>query len=274
MPHLAGQIDETAAAVRRRYAGSPSVGIILGSGLGGLAEEITGGTSFDYAELPHFLRSTAVGHRGRLVCGRLGGVEVVAMQGRFHGYEGYSQQQITFPVRLMKALGAETLVVSNAAGGVNPYYRAGDVMIIDDHINLTFDNPLVGVNDDRLGPRFPDMSQPYCPKLTERALEVARQNDIVAHRGVYLAVKGPNYEPRAEYRFFRQIGADAVGMSTVPEVIVAVHASMPVLGLSVISNACAPEALSFTSGEQVVEVAAAAGTKLRTIVLGVLETLH
>ncbi|HWA98178.1 MAG TPA: purine-nucleoside phosphorylase [Pirellulales bacterium] len=273
MLKLAGQIDEAVAGIRRQYQRRPRVAIILGSGLGGLADEIDPAIAFAYSDLPHFPRSTAIGHRGRLVCGRLADVEVVAMQGRFHSYEGYSQQQITFPVRVMKALGAETLIVTNAAGGVNPHYRAGDLMVIDDQINLMFDNPLIGVNDDRLGPRFPDMSQPYCAQLQQTALAAARKHGIVAHRGVYLAVKGPNYEPRAEYRFYRQIGADAVGMSTVPEVIVAAHASMRVLGISVISNACSPEALSETSGEQVVQVAAVAGVKLRKIVLDVLPTL-
>ncbi len=273
MLHLMGHIEETVAVIRRRYTTKSRVGIILGSGLGGLADEVEKPTVFEYADLPHFPRSTAIGHKGRLVCGELAGVEVVAMQGRFHSYEGYSQQQTTFPVRVMKALGADVLFVSNASGGVNPYFKAGDVMLIDDHINLMADNPLIGVNDDRLGPRFPDMSQPYCRKLQEKAMAIARRADFVLHRGVYLAVKGPNYEPRAEYRFYRQIGADVIGMSTVPEVIVAIHSSMRVMGLSVVSNVCSPDALGEVTGDDVVKVAAEAGSKLKTIVLGVLEEM-
>jgi purine-nucleoside phosphorylase len=270
---LYGQIEETVAALRQRYTARPRVGIILGSGLGGLADEVQSPTIFDYADVPHFPRSTAMGHKGRLVCGRLAGVEVVAMQGRFHSYEGYSQQRTTFPVRVMRALGADILFVSNAAGGVNPYYQAGDVMLIDDHINLMADNPLIGVNDDRLGPRFPDMSQPYCRKLQEEAMRVARREDFTLHRGVYLAVKGPNYEPRAEYRFYRQIGADCIGMSTVPEAIVAIHSGMRVMGLSVVTNVCNPDSLGEATGEDVVKVANLAAAKMRKIVTGVLATI-
>jgi purine-nucleoside phosphorylase len=192
------------------------------------------------------------------------------MEGRFHMYEGYPLDQITLPVRVMKALGAETLVVSNACGGMNPYYRAGDIMVIDDHINLMGANPLIGINDDRLGPRFPDMCEPYSQRLIERALEVARQENMVLHRGVFVAVAGPNLETRAEYRFLRLIGADVVGMSTVPEVLVAIHAGLKVVGFSVITDMCLPDALEPADVPQIIATAAAAEPKLTKLVLGVL----
>lgn len=271
MLELYGQIEEAAAAIRKRWDETPRAGIILGTGLGGVAEEIESPVAIDYDQIPHFPRSTAVSHRGRLVCGRLRGVPVVAMEGRFHQYEGYPLKQITLPVRVMKALGAKLLVVSQAVGGMNPYYRSGDVMIIDDHINLMGDNPLVGINDDRLGPRFPDMSAPYTPELIDAGLEVARRENFVAHRGVTVAVTGPNLETRAEYRFLRMIGADVVGMSTVPEVIVAVHGGMRVFGLSVVTDMCLPDALKPANVEEIISVANAAQPKLRSLVLGVLE---
>ena len=271
MQELFGQIEEAAAAVRKRWGEAPRAGIILGTGLGGVAEEIEAPVAIEYDQIPHFPRSTAVGHRGRLVCGRLQGVPVVAMEGRFHQYEGYPLKQITLPVRVMKALGAETLIVSQAVGGMNPYYRAGDVMIIDDHINLMGDNPLVGVNDERLGERFPDMSAPYTPELIEVALETARRENFVAHRGVTVAVTGPNLETRAEYRFLRQIGADVVGMSTVPEVIVAVHAQMRVFGLSVITDMCLPDTLKPADINEIIAYANSAQPKLRALVLAVLQ---
>lgn len=271
MLHLVSQIDEAVSVIRRKWTAQAQVGIVLGSGLGGLADDIEVEATFGYDELPHFARSTVIGHTGRLVCGRLAGVSVVAMQGRLHAYEGYTQKQITFPVRVMKALGADTLFVSNACGGLNPQYQQGDVMVIDDHINMMWDNPLIGVNDERLGSRWPDMCQPYCPKLITSALAVARRENFVLHRGIYVAVKGPNYEPRSEYRMLRQIGADVVGMSTVPEVIVAVHGGMRVMGLSVVTNVCSPDNLQETDGKDVVAAAAQAGAKLRTIVHGVLK---
>lgn len=271
MLKLAAQIDEAVAAVRRQWAASARAGIILGTGLGSLAQQIQAEATFDYESIPHFPRSTSIGHTGQLVCGRLQGLPIVAMEGRFHAYEGYTHQQITFPVRVMKALGAGLLIVSNACGGMNPHYACGDVMVIDDHINLMNGNPLIGVNDDRLGPRFPDMSRPYDRRLIERALEIARRANFVAHRGVYVAVTGPNLETRAEYRFLRLIGADVVGMSTVPEVIVAAHAAMRVLGLSVVTDLCFPESLEPADIEKILAHAASAEPKLRKIVLGVLE---
>ncbi len=271
---LLSDIDEAVSFVRRRWSHTPKVGIILGTGLGGLADDIQNATAIDYATIPHFSTSTAIGHQGRLVCGVLDGVPVIAMQGRFHAYEGYSAAQITLPVRVMRALGIELLIVSNASGGLNPNFRSGDVMLIEDHINLMAVNPLIGVNDERLGPRFPDMSQPYDRALIDRAMEVARREGFAAHVGVYAALRGPNYETRAEYRLLRRIGADAVGMSTVPEVIVAAHAGLPVLGLSTITNICLPDALGETKGEDVVEMAAAAEQKLRALVLGIVRDLN
>ncbi len=270
MRELAFQIREATDAIRRVWQNHPTVGIILGTGLGGLAAQIQTEATFDYESIPHFPRSTSVGHTGQLVCGVLEGTTVVAMEGRFHAYEGYSYRQITFPVRVMKALGAELLIVSNACGGMNPHYGLGDIVVIDDHINLMGGNPLIGINDDSLGPRFPDMSAPYDRVLIQRALEIARRENFVAHRGVYVAVTGPNLETRAEYRFLRSIGADVVGMSTVPEVIVAVHAGMRVLGLSIVTDLCFPDALEPVNIEKIIATANAAEPNLRKIVLGVL----
>lgn len=270
MLELYGQIEETVAAIRKKWNGTPHAGIILGTGLGGLVKQIEEEASFEYEDLPHFPRSTAISHRGRLVCGKLNGLPIVAMEGRFHMYEGYSLKQITLPVRVMKALGANLLVVSNACGGMNPYYKCGDIMVIEDHINLLGDNPLIGINDDRLGPRFPDMCEPYDQKLVDRALEVARRENIVAHKGVFVAVAGPNLETRAEYRFLRLIGADVVGMSTVPEVIVAVHSGMRVVGFSVVTDLCFPDCLEPADVPKIIATANAAEPNLCKLVVGVL----
>ena len=271
MTELFDQIEAAAGAIRSRWNKQPHAGIILGTGLGHLVEQVQVETALDYEEIPHYPRSTAISHRGRLVCGTLEGVPIVAMEGRFHQYEGYSLQQITLPVRVMKALGAKLLIVSQAVGGMNPEYRAGDVMIIDDHINLMGDNPLVGVNDDRLGPRFPDMSQPYDRELVEKGLEIARQQNFVVHRGVTVAVTGPNLETRAEYRFLRQIGADVVGMSTVPEAIVAVHSGLRTFGLSVVTDMCLPDTLQPANVDHIIATANSAEPKLRTLVSGILK---
>jgi purine-nucleoside phosphorylase len=260
------KITEACAAIAAQWPHKPAVGIILGSGLGGVTAAIKDKVTIPYGSIPHFAKSTAHGHAGQLVCGLLEGVPVVVMEGRMHAYEGYPLAQITFPVRVVRRLGAELLVVTNACGGLNPQFRTGDLMVIDDHINLMNDNPLVGINDDRLGPRFPDMSAPYTPMLIDQALEVARKENFVAHRGVYVAVTGPNLETRAEYRFLRVIGADVVGMSTVPEVIVAVHAGMKVLGISVITDMCLPDALEVATVEKILAVAASAEPKLRALV--------
>jgi purine-nucleoside phosphorylase len=264
------QVEQAAAAIRQQWKRTPHAGIIVGTGLGGLVEKIDVEATLEYGDIPGFPRSTATSHRGRLVCGTLAGLPVLAMEGRFHMYEGYSLQAITLPVRVMKALGAKLLVVSNACGGMNPYYRSGDIMVIEDHINLLGGNPLIGINDDRLGPRFPDMCEPYCQKLVDRALEVARRESIVAHKGVFVAVSGPNLETRAEYRFLRAIGADVVGMSTVPEVIVAVHSGLKVVGFSIVTDMCLPDALEPADVPKIIATANAAEPNLRTLVLGVL----
>jgi purine-nucleoside phosphorylase len=249
------------------WSRKPKVGVILGSGLGGATAAITDKVVIPYDQIPHVARSTAHGHSGQLVCGMLEGVPVVVMEGRQHAYEGYPLQQITFPVRVLQRLGAELLIVTNACGGLNPQYRSGDLMVIEDHINLIGDNPLIGINDERLGPRFPDMSAPYTPALIDDALAVARRENFVAHRGVYVAVTGPNLETRAEYRFLRTIGADVVGMSTVPEVLVAVHAGLRVLGISVITDMCLPDALEVATVEHILATARSAEPKLRSIIV-------
>lgn len=273
MHQLSAQIADGVAAVREHWDGIPCVGIILGTGLGGFAEQIEQEAVLNYDLIPHFPQSTALGHKGQLVCGRLAGLTVVTMEGRFHAYEGYTAAQITLPVRVMHALGIELLIVSNASGGLNPKYAVGDVMVLEDHINLMHDNPLIGVNDDTLGPRFPDMSQPYDSALVERALEIARRENFVAHRGVYAALSGPTYETRAEYRYLRLIGGDVVGMSTVPEVIVAAHAGLRVLAISTVTNVCLPDALQPVDGNQIVDAAAKTEPKVRKLVLGILTDL-
>ena len=271
--HDWADVQEAAAAVRSRWTGSPTVGIVLGTGLGALASEIAAEATIPYPEIPHFPASTVQSHAGRLVCGSLAGRTVVAMEGRFHLYEGYTPAQVTFPVRVLKELGCSTLIVSNAAGGLNPQHAKGDLVVIEDHINLMGLNPLIGPNDDRLGVRFPDLIEPYDRRLQDLALRVALEANIVAHRGVFVAVTGPNLETRAEYRFLRAIGADTVGMSTVPEVLVAVHAGLKVLGFSIITDLCLPDALVPVSIEDVIAVANAAEGKLRTIVKTVLERM-
>ena len=271
MLELFDQIEAACEKIRTKWDKTPHAGIILGTGLGGFSSEIEVEAEFDYEEIPHFLKSTATSHRGRLLCGMLCGLPVVAMEGRHHMYEGYPLKAVTLPVRVFKALGAELLVASNAVGGLNPLYRCGDIMVIDDHINLMGDNPLIGINDDRLGPRFPDMSAPYDQGLGDIALEIARKENFAAHKGVFVAVAGPNLETRAEYRFLRQIGADAVGMSTIPEVIVAVHAGLRTIALSVITDMCLPDALQEANVEEIIAIANAAEPKLRKMVTGILD---
>jgi purine-nucleoside phosphorylase len=266
-------VERGAAAVRARFGATPEVGIILGTGLGALAREIETTATIDYPTIPGFPKSTVESHAGRLLCGTLGGKTVVAMQGRFHRYEGYSLQQVTFPVRVLKALGAKSLIVSNACGGMNSAWSPGDLMLITDHINLLGDNPLIGHNDDRLGPRFPDMSEPYDRELGDVAREAARGKGITLREGVYVAVAGPNLETRAEYRMLRALGADVVGMSTVPEVIVAVHAGLRVLGLSIITDMCIPEELEPASLEKIIATANRAEPNLTAVVRGVLERM-
>jgi purine-nucleoside phosphorylase len=270
MHGLYDDVQAAVAKIRSVWQAKPHAGVILGTGLGGLVKQIREEASLEYDDIPNFPRSTAISHRGRLVMGKLGELPVMAMEGRFHMYEGYDLSQITLPVRVMQALGAKLLVVSNACGGMNPYYQCGDIMLIDDHINLMGANPLIGINDDRLGPRFPDMCTPYDKKLIARALEIARRENIVAHQGVFVAVSGPNLETRAEYRFLRMIGADVVGMSTVPEVIVAVHSGLKVVGFSIVTDMCLPDALEPADVPKIIATANAAEPKLTKLVLGVL----
>lgn len=271
--HSVERVEEAAAHVRREFSATPDVAIILGTGLSGLASAIQSCETVPYEEIPHFPVSTVASHAGRLLSGTLSGKPVVAMQGRFHLYEGYSLQQVTFPVRVMRALGARTLIVSNACGGMHPLWQAGDLMLMVDHINLLGDNPLIGPNDDRLGPRFPDMSAPYDAQLMQLARSVASDIGLTLREGVYVAVAGPNLETRAEYRMLRALGADVVGMSTVPEVIVAVHAGMRVLGLSLITDLCLPDALQPASLEHILAVAARSEPALGALIAGVLERL-
>jgi purine-nucleoside phosphorylase len=271
--HTLERVEEAAAVVRERFPVVPEVAVILGTGLGRLGTEIEGCRTIEYADIPYFPLSTVESHAGRLLCGQLAGKTVVAMQGRFHRYEGYSLAQVTFPVRVLRALGARTLVVSNACGGMHPLWEPGDLMLIADHINLLGDNPLVGPNDDRLGPRFPDMSDPYDRELRALARQVAVGQRLPLREGVYVAVTGPNLETRAEYRFLRAVGADVVGMSTVPEVIVAVHGGMRVLGISIITDRCLPDALEPATVEQIIAVANRAEPRLAQLVRGVLERL-
>lgn len=266
MLDLFDKIRDAKRVIAGHWKPTPRFGIILGTGLGGLAEDIAADVTIPYLEIPHFPHSTVESHAGRLVCGRLADKPVVAMEGRFHYYEGYSLQQITFPVRVMKALGCEILIASNACGGMNPQYGKGDLMVIEDHINLMGDNPLIGRNDDRLGPRFPDMCRPYDPELIALAQRVALEEKIACHKGVYVAVPGPNLETRAEYRWLRGIGADVVGMSTVPEVIVGVHCGLRNMGLSVVTDICLPDALEPVKLEDILATAAVAEEKLRVLV--------
>ncbi len=271
--HTPAAIAAAVGAVRARAALVPEVAIILGTGLGGLARAMTVEAEIDYETIPGFPLSTVESHHGRLLLGTLGGRRVVAMQGRFHRYEGYSLQQVTFPVRVMHALGARALVVSNACGGMHPLWAPGDLMLIADHINLLGDNPLIGPNEASLGPRFPDMSEVYDAELRAHARAVARTLGIALREGVYVAVQGPNLETRAEYRMLRAMGADVVGMSTVPEAIVARHAGMRVLGCSIITDQCLPDALEVASLDRILSVAAGAEPQLTALVQGVLERM-
>ena len=251
----------------------PEYMIILGTGLGQLAEEMDVVHSIPYNKIPHFPVSTVESHAGRLLFGELGGKRVVAMQGRFHYYEGYTMQQIAFPVRVLKALGATTLFVSNAAGGMNPHFAKGDIMLITDHINMLGDNPLIGPNDNELGVRFPDMSEPYSVRLRDIAKTVAMDHQIEMHQGVYIALSGPALETKAEYRYLRMLGGDVIGMSTIPEVIAAVHMGMEVLGVSAITDECFPDALEPVDIQQILEAAAIAEPKLSRVIAGTLERL-
>lgn len=267
------QRAEAVSFIKERLPINPEYLLILGTGLGELAEKMTIELELPYKDIPHFPVSTVESHTGKLLMGYLGGKRVMAMQGRFHYYEGYSMNQIVFPIRVAKMLGIQTLLVSNACGGLNPNFQRGDIMLINDHINFLGDNPLIGPNDPDLGPRFPDMSQPYTKHLMVTANQVALDAGIKIHQGVYLAVSGPMLETKAEYRYMRQLGADVVGMSTVPEVIAAVHMGMKVLGISVITDECFPDSLEPVSLDDVLNAAAMAKPQLTRIVVGTLERL-
>ena len=264
-----GRIQEAVEAIRRRTPTEPRVGIVMGTGLGGLAEGIQAEVVLPYEEIPHFPLSTVESHAGRLILGTLEGTAVVAMQGRFHLYEGYSLQEVTFPIRVLKLLGVEILIVSGISGGMNPLWAPGELVMLGDHINLLGDNPLVGENLDDLGPRFPDMSRPYDEDLQALAQEVALDAGVRINRGVYVAVAGPNLETRAEYRMLRSMGADIVGMSTVPEVIVARHMGMRVLGLSIITDACLPDALEPVDVPTIIATAMDAEPRLTSLISSV-----
>lgn len=268
------RVETAAAEVRRTAPVKPEVGIILGTGLGGLADEMTVEVTVPYERIPGFPLSTVESHAGRLLLGKLSSRPVVAMQGRFHRYEGYPLSDVAFPVRVMRALGARILIVSNACGGMHPLWNPGDLVLLSDHINLLGDNPLVGANDERLGPRFPDMSSPYDPELRALARGVALEQGIVLREGVYVAVPGPSLETRAEYRMLRAIGADVVGMSTVPEVIVGVHAGLRTVGISIITDQCLPDALEPVDIDRIIATARRAEPSLTRLVCGLVERLH
>jgi len=273
MSTLPEQIAAAVDLIRSRSKIVPEVGIILGTGLGKLASSVKKEAEISYTDIPHFAQSTVESHAGRLILGTLAGKPVVVMQGRFHYYEGYDLAQITFPVRVMKALGAKVLIVSNACGGINHQFRAGDLMLITDHINLLGTNPLIGRNFRELGPRFPDMSEPYSRDLISLAESVALEQRIPIRKGVYAGMSGPSLETAAEYRMLRVIGADAIGMSTVPEVIVAVHAGLKVLGISVITDECFPDSLKSVDIQKIIAVADKAEPKLVAIIEKVLERI-
>ena len=269
MARLRQTIDEACRFIHEQWPKSPRVGIILGTGLGGVARLLQIDKVIPYEAIPGFPQATALSHAGKLDCGVLEELPVLMMEGRYHLYEGYTAAEITFPVRVMKQLGVELLIISNASGGMNPSYRTGDVMIIEDHINLMTDNPLLGIGHQELGPRYPDMCDAYDARLIKRAEQIARKEDLRVHRGTYVALTGPNYETRAEYRYLRRIGGDVVGMSTVPEVVVAAHVGLRVLALSTITNVCFPDTLTPTQGSDVVAAATAAEQRLERIVLGI-----
>lgn len=271
--HVLERVEESAAVVRARVDSTPDIAIVLGTGLGGLAARIESPVVIGYGDIPGFPLSTVESHAGRLIAGRLSGKSIVAMQGRFHRYEGYSLRQATFPIRVLRQLGARVLILSNACGGMRADWRAGDLMLMADHINLLGEHPLAGPNDDRLGPRFVDCSAAYDESLRALARNVAAEQGTTLREGVYVAVAGPNLETRAEYRMLREIGADVVGMSTVPEVLVALHAGLRVLGISIITDMCIPETLEPASLERILAVAGAAEPGLTALVDGIVRKL-
>jgi purine-nucleoside phosphorylase len=267
------KIAETAEFLKQHGIDQPEIGIVLGTGLGKLVREIDSSVELDYDQIPHFPLATVEFHKGKLIYGKLGGRNVIAMQGRFHYYEGYTLRQVTFPIRVMKLLGIKWLLLSNAAGAMNSNYRKGDLMLLDDHINLLPDNPLTGANIDELGPRFPDMSSPYSSFLNAKLLQISRDLKINLHKGVYVAVSGPNLETRAEYRYLNRLGADAVGMSTVPEVIVANHMSLPCAAVSVLTDECDPDNLQPADIDDIIKTAGIAEEKLIRLFKTLIEQL-
>ncbi|MFH0793679.1 MAG: purine-nucleoside phosphorylase [bacterium] len=270
---LRQQIEDAVRFLQGKTDLIPKVGVICGTGMGALADAVENPVKIPYDNIPHFAVSTVESHHGNLVLGKLAGQPVMVMQGRFHFYEGYTMSQVTFPVRVMKALGCRAMIVMNAVGSMNPLVPPGDLLLITDHINLMGQNPLIGPNDDTLGPRFPDMSEPYSRRLIALAEDVALRQKTRIHKGVAISVTGPNLETAAEYRFFRRIGADVVTMSTIPEVIVANHTGLKVLGISTVTDACLPDALKPASVEEIIRVAMSAEPKLTALVTGVLERI-
>ena len=270
MTNLAASLNESVEYVRNFYTGAPAGGIVLGSGLSSLSDELDEVIAIDGEDIPHYPQVTAPGHRGRLLFGKLAGQHVCLVDGRLHRYEGHDFGTIVYPVRLMIALGVRTLIVSNAAGGVNQKYQCGDIVVLDDHINMMWGSPLRGPNDDQLGPRFPDMSAPYDPQLARLARKAAKKEGLRVHNGVYMAFSGPTYETPAEYRMVRKLGADVVGMSTIPEVIAAQHAGIRVLGLSVVSNVATDDDLEGTSGDDVLATVAGVAPAVGRVVTSVL----
>lgn len=267
------QVEQSAAYIRSRLSVLPEVGLVLGSGLGPLAEQLQDTVTISYAEIPHFRISTAPDHAGRLVCGMLAGRRVVCMQGRLHGYEGYAPDEIAYPVYVMRALGVQALILTNASGGINTGFEVGDFMLVEDHINMTGKSPLTGANDDQLGTRFPDMTFAYAPVLRDKALAAADVCGLTLRRGVYCGVNGPQFETPAEIRAFRTLGADAVGMSTVFEVIAAAHCGLPVVAVAMITNMAAGVLMQPLSGAEVNEIAARRGTDFRRLITALVEKI-
>lgn len=267
------QVEQSAAYIRSRLSVLPEVGLVLGSGLGPLAEQLQDAVTISYAEIPHFRVSTAPDHAGRLVCGMLAGRRVVCMQGRLHGYEGYAPDEIAYPVYVMRALGVQALILTNASGGINTGFEVGDFMLVEDHINMTGKSPLTGANDAQLGTRFPDMTFAYAPALRDKALAAADVCGLVLRRGVYCGVNGPQFETPAEIRAFRALGADAVGMSTVFEVIAAAHCGLPVVAVAMITNMAAGVLMQSLSGAEVNEIAARRGTDFRRLITALVEKI-
>ncbi len=261
-PAVWQDLEEAAQAIQKKISWRPEIAVVLGTGLGDLTRAMKVEGAFPYSEIPHFPVATVESHKGQLVFGTLGGKRAAVMEGRFHGYEGYSMQEVTFPIRVLAQLGAKILVVTNAAGGLNLKYKKGQLVLIEDHINLMGVNPLVGPNEDRLGPRFPDLSQPYSKRLLKLTEEAAREEKVEVERGVYVAVLGPNLETRAEYRWMRGMGADLVGMSTVPEVLVGVHRGMEILGVACVTDVCDPDHLEPVDIKEIIRTANEAGPRL------------